>query len=182
MQCNSSEQWTLAVIVHSFRFHFLPVGTGVKLQRVFGEFNFFLLERKISFCFLLITYESLWRWYINANIMFLDIIHHPILIKTKVSETGFCLRLQVETTHFGPINKAGSNWVGSAWRRRLNSVSEMTCVLHENQNRSMDNVQKNNICITFSCSVHLHVSYFRETCVLCSLLTVYPYCKHCHRA
>jgi hypothetical protein len=25
----------------------------------------------------------LWQWYINTNIMFLDIIHHPVLDKKK---------------------------------------------------------------------------------------------------
>jgi hypothetical protein len=27
-----------------------------------------------------IRYKSLWRWYINTSIMFLDIIHRPVFI------------------------------------------------------------------------------------------------------
>jgi hypothetical protein len=39
--------------------------------------------------------------------MFLDIIHRPVLYKTyNVSETGFCLRLQVEPIQLGPIDRA----------------------------------------------------------------------------
>jgi hypothetical protein len=46
--------------------------------------------------------------------MFLDIIHHPVFIwkhrpvyfsKHDVSETGFCLRLQVKATQLGPIDR-----------------------------------------------------------------------------
>jgi hypothetical protein len=47
--------------------------------------------------------------------MVLDIIHRPVFIqkhrhdyisKHNVSETGFCLRLQVEPTRVGPIDRA----------------------------------------------------------------------------
>jgi hypothetical protein len=47
--------------------------------------------------------------------MILDIIHRPVIIwkycpvyfsKHNVSETGFCLRLQVKPTQLGPINRA----------------------------------------------------------------------------
>jgi hypothetical protein len=45
--------------------------------------------------------------------MFLEIIHRPLLFKTpcyiylkrNVSETGFCLRLQVKTTQLGLIDR-----------------------------------------------------------------------------
>jgi hypothetical protein len=37
----------------------------------------------------------------------LDIIHRPALyLKHDISETGFCLRLQVETTQMGPIQRS----------------------------------------------------------------------------
>jgi hypothetical protein len=41
-------------------------------------------------------------------ILFLEFIHHPIfLFKTHhVSETGFCLRLQVKSIQLGPIDRA----------------------------------------------------------------------------
>jgi hypothetical protein len=43
----------------------------------------------------------------NIIIMFLDNLHRPVLFKThNVSETGFCLRLQVESTQLGPIDRA----------------------------------------------------------------------------
>jgi hypothetical protein len=46
--------------------------------------------------------------------MFLDIIHHPVFIwkhlpvyfSKHVSQTWFCLRLQVKPTQLGPIDKA----------------------------------------------------------------------------
>jgi hypothetical protein len=38
------------------------------------------------------------------SIMFLDIIHRPaFILKHNVSETGFCLRLQVKSTQLVPI-------------------------------------------------------------------------------
>jgi hypothetical protein len=45
-------------------------------------------------------------------------------IKHDVSETGFCLRLQVEVRRQRLALSIGSNWVGSTWRRRQNEVSE----------------------------------------------------------
>jgi hypothetical protein len=40
-------------------------------------------------------------------ITIVDIIHHPVFhLKHDVSETWFCLRLQVEPTKLGPIEKA----------------------------------------------------------------------------
>jgi hypothetical protein len=46
--------------------------------------------------------------YINRSITILDIIHRPIFyLEQKVSETGFCLRLQVEPIQLGPIDRAG---------------------------------------------------------------------------
>jgi hypothetical protein len=45
---------------------------------------------------------GLWRWYVTITITILDITHRPFLhIKYNVSETGFCLRLQV-----GPTGRA----------------------------------------------------------------------------
>jgi hypothetical protein len=41
---------------------------------------------------------GLWRWYINMTVTILDITHRP--------EIGFCLRLQVEPIHMGPIDRA----------------------------------------------------------------------------
>jgi hypothetical protein len=42
----------------------------------------------------------------GVNIMFLDIFHHHFFLKTIVSETGSCLRLQVKSTQLGPIDRA----------------------------------------------------------------------------
>jgi hypothetical protein len=50
---------------------------------------------------------GLWRWYINVTITFLDSIHRPVFyLKHDVSEIGFCLRLQVEPTELGQIDRA----------------------------------------------------------------------------
>jgi hypothetical protein len=55
----------------------------------------------------LLRYIGLWRWYINININIMDIIHRLVFnLKHDVSETGFCLRSQVEPTQFGPTDEA----------------------------------------------------------------------------
>jgi hypothetical protein len=41
------------------------------------------------------------RKYVNITVKVMDIIH----LQHSVSETGFCLLLQVELTHLGPINR-----------------------------------------------------------------------------
>jgi hypothetical protein len=73
------------------------------------------------------------RYFVATNIMLLDIIHHPVFIqkhvpvyfsKHNVSETGFCLRLQVQTEIEKSIEP---NWVGFTWRRKQNAVSETMC-------------------------------------------------------
>jgi hypothetical protein len=56
---------------------------------------------------------GLWRWNNNITITIVDIIHRPAFyLKHDVSDTGFCLRLQVEPTHVGPIDRA------SVWPRK----------------------------------------------------------------
>jgi hypothetical protein len=61
--------------------------------------------------------------------------------KHNVSETGYCLRLQVKLTHLGPIDRA------SPYLQCLKR-----CVLKNKQDgfldkhRTMDNVQKHNSC------------------------------------
>jgi hypothetical protein len=40
--------------------------------------------------------------------MFLDIIQRLFLFKNIVSETAFCLRLQVKATELGPIDRASA--------------------------------------------------------------------------
>jgi hypothetical protein len=48
---------------------------------------------------------SLWRWYINITVTTVGITHRPVFyLKHDVSETGFCLRLQVEPTQFSPVD------------------------------------------------------------------------------
>jgi hypothetical protein len=46
----------------------------------------------------------------------LDIIHRPVILKHNVSETEFCLRLQVEPIYLVPVDMAvsGGNSVGFA--------------------------------------------------------------------
>jgi hypothetical protein len=41
---------------------------------------------------------GLWWWYINITITIVDIIHPTAFDLHDVSETGFCLRLQLEST------------------------------------------------------------------------------------
>jgi hypothetical protein len=49
---------------------------------------------------------GLWRWYINITITILNIIRPVFYLKHDVSETRFFLRLQVETTHLGSVDRA----------------------------------------------------------------------------
>jgi hypothetical protein len=80
--------------------------------------------------------------YITLTINILDIIHGSVLyLKHNVSETGFCLLLQVEPSQLSPIDRASlsldlrqrlalsirPNWVGSIWRQRENAGSETLC-------------------------------------------------------
>jgi hypothetical protein len=49
---------------------------------------------------------GLWLWYINITITILDIIHRIVFyLKLDISETGFCLCLQVEHTQLSPIEE-----------------------------------------------------------------------------
>jgi hypothetical protein len=54
--------------------------------------------------------------------MFLDIIHRPFFKKHKVSETGFCLRPQVNPTQLDPVDRASPY-----------PVSETLCFLKNGQ-------------------------------------------------
>jgi hypothetical protein len=50
--------------------------------------------------------------------MFLSSIHCPVCFsKHNFSETGFCLRLQVETTQLGPIDRASVYTPSWCWHR-----------------------------------------------------------------
>jgi hypothetical protein len=50
---------------------------------------------------------GLWRWYINITITILNNIHRPVFyLKHDVSDTEFCLRLQVESTQMCPVDRA----------------------------------------------------------------------------
>jgi hypothetical protein len=42
----------------------------------------------------------------DVTITILDIIHHSVLFKSRRFGPGFCLRLQVEPTQLGPIDRA----------------------------------------------------------------------------
>jgi hypothetical protein len=45
--------------------------------------------------------------YINITVTILDIINYPVFyLKHDVSETGFCLCLQVEHTQMGTVKRA----------------------------------------------------------------------------
>jgi hypothetical protein len=85
--------------------------------------------------------KSLWRWHINTNIIFLDIIHHPVFIQNNVSVTGFCLRLQEKPSQLGPIDRASPYQVLPEDGDKIQSPKR--CVL--NKNRTMANVQKHNV-------------------------------------
>jgi hypothetical protein len=77
--------------------------------------------------------------------MFMDIIHVLSLSKTpscvylkthNVSETGFCLRLQVKPTQLGPIDRASP----CLSLRKAVFLNKNRTVL--DKNRTIDNVQK----------------------------------------
>jgi hypothetical protein len=43
---------------------------------------------------------------LKTVVVFLNIAHCPVLFKThNISETGFCLRLQVDPNQLGPIDR-----------------------------------------------------------------------------
>jgi hypothetical protein len=55
--------------------------------------------------------------------MFPDINHRRVNIENNVPDTRFCLRLQVEPTQLGPIDRA------SPYLRKLDTVSVFRCNL-----------------------------------------------------
>jgi hypothetical protein len=64
---------------------------------------------------------GLWQWYINITITVLHIIHCPAFyLKHDVSETGFRLRLQVETTQASPVPPEDVDIIQCPKRRVLN--------------------------------------------------------------
>jgi hypothetical protein len=82
---------------------------------------------------------KLWSALICTNIMFLDIIHRPVffykylvyITKHNISETGFCLHLQVKPTQLGQISRA------SPYLRTLKNVHwsvEMLFVVSTQEN------------------------------------------------
>jgi hypothetical protein len=52
--------------------------------------------------------KSLWRWNISANVLCFWTLSIVLFVfqNNNVSETGFCLRLQVKPTQSCPINRA----------------------------------------------------------------------------
>jgi hypothetical protein len=58
---------------------------------------------------------GLWRRYITVTITIADIIYRPVFyLKHNLSETAFCLRLQVEPVRRQKLALSiGSNWTGS---------------------------------------------------------------------
>jgi hypothetical protein len=69
-----SEEQTSAKIVSGPRFE--PISTRVQIQNVTYRPTYSELGLKTYW----IRSKSLWRWYINTNIVFLNIIHRPVLI------------------------------------------------------------------------------------------------------
>jgi hypothetical protein len=54
-----------------------------------------------------ISSVSLWRWYINITLTILDIINGPVFYwKHYISDTAFCLGLQIEPTRMGHVGRA----------------------------------------------------------------------------
>jgi hypothetical protein len=87
--------------------------------------------------------------------MFLDIIHCPVYIsKQNISETAFCLRLQAK-----PTSEIGTNSIDWAQLIRFYLKTEAESRLRNvvsynikrtvflDKERTMDHVQKHNICI-----------------------------------
>jgi hypothetical protein len=60
----------------------------------------------------------------------------------NVSGAGFCLRLQVEPTQLGPIDRASPCFQANLSRFQTETISIVL-----NKKRTVDNVQKHNNCI-----------------------------------
>jgi hypothetical protein len=110
----------------------------------------------------LIRSTGLWRWFINITIIILDIIHRPVFyLKQNVSETGFCLLLQVEPNRVVPIEKDSlchrKQRLAFYWEK-TETESSLRYTVFEIKDRTMNNVQK--------CDSYFHISYL----LLCILL------------
>jgi hypothetical protein len=88
-------------------------------ERILGACSC-LIEDNIKMVFSVGRLRTVFTWHrIGINIMFLDIICRLVYIsKYDVSETGFCLRLQVNPNQMGPIDRA------SPYLGRQNPLSE----------------------------------------------------------
>jgi hypothetical protein len=98
-----------------------PVQCELNLYKLFW-YKYQRLSSKLSLtitCFdqpiQFIRSKSLWRWYVDTNIKFLDIIRRPAFclktpscfyLKTQNLGTEFSLLLQAKPTQLGPIDRA----------------------------------------------------------------------------
>jgi hypothetical protein len=101
---SSYREISLLSISYNFFFNILLSRLSPYIDEIIGEHQCGFRHNRSTTDY--IRSKSLWRWYINTIIVFLDIIHRPVFIYNNVSETEFCLRLQVEPTQLGPIDKA----------------------------------------------------------------------------
>jgi hypothetical protein len=111
-----------------------------------------------------------WRWHIDIIITILDIIHRPVFyLKHNVSDTGLCLRLQVEHTQLSQIDgislccpEIGTSSIYSAQLSKLHlkmeTESSLRNVVLQIKDRTMDTAQNSLYKVHESKS---HVSSYR---------------------
>jgi hypothetical protein len=92
--------------------------------------------------FITLSFEECSRVTLCLTIAILDIIHRPVFcLKRDFSETEFCLRLQVESTQLGLIDKASpclhTHWAELS-RFRLKTETESSIRKRRVLNRRQD--------------------------------------------
>jgi hypothetical protein len=109
------------------------------------------ISTKISMTKTLLQYKYYVSGHYPSTCFYLKYL--PVYISTHdVSKTGFCLRLQLEPSHLGPIDRASPYLRSIDWAKlsrfyfKTETEPSTRNVVCWNINRAMNDVQKRNIC------------------------------------
>jgi hypothetical protein len=129
--------------------------------------------------------KSLWRWYINTIIVFLDIVYCPVSFYLK-QRFGDCILSPSSGRNLFSWNQSmelvpisgGPDWVGFCLKKET-EASHRNVVSHK-KNRTMDNVQKHKNCIDvtiFECKFdHLSLVVKHQFIHNCIISCAFVYC------
>jgi hypothetical protein len=167
--CKITNFWFSGKCVYSISIVFLPLFSGF-LPLVTIHITYYLILKAGDFyacaffaCTLFAVHNKAWISNLQASgrLLYKYYVsgHHPsscplYISERNVSETGFFLRLQVNYTQLGTIDRTspclrGLSPTGYILPKNGDRIQSAN-VVFLNKNRAMDNVQKRNICINVS--------------------------------